>query len=68
MTKRTKLAAAVTTVAAVAALALPAASTLAAVAAHSHGSAPELAVKRSQPNGKTDVIKAMGNTQSNIAL
>jgi hypothetical protein len=59
MTNPTKLAAAAIALAAAAALGLPAVAAVAAAPARTHQSAPTMEIKRSQPNGKTDVIKVM---------
>jgi hypothetical protein len=59
-----KLAGAVTALVAVAGLGMPAvATTLAAGSNPTPTSPPTMAIKRSMPNGRTDVIKAMGNTK-----
>jgi len=61
MTTRMKLAC--TVLAAVAGLGLTGATGLVAGANETHTNPPEMAIKRSMPNGKTDVIKVMGNTK-----
>jgi hypothetical protein len=65
-----KLAGTVIALAAVAGLGMPAvATTLAAGSNQTHTSPPAFAIKRSTPNGRTDVIKAMGNVRwSDIEL
>jgi hypothetical protein len=65
-----KLACTVTALVAVAGLGMPAvATTLAAGSHQTHTSPPTMAIKRSTPNGRTDVIKAMGNVRwSDIEL
>jgi hypothetical protein len=58
MTNRMKLARTATALVAAAALGLPAMSSLAAGVNETHVPPPQLAVQRSTPNGRTDVIKA----------
>jgi hypothetical protein len=66
MTARRKAVCTVSALVAAAALALSAAAPGPTAAAEQPGQpqAP-LAIKRSQPNGRTDIIKAMGNTKWN---
>jgi hypothetical protein len=61
MTRRTTLACTLSALVAVAGLALPLAAAAEAGAGQAHTSPATQAIKRSMPNGRTDVIKAMGH-------